>query len=828
MNMKKQIKNFDEYFDMINESLAEDDNATCDRVFLNYSDDKPTKSPDGKLIPAKPIIRFADGGSVTPQEIVDVVQDAISYLKTQYRRTFYFANHTMNIVYLPHSKKYKTMAVNKSMTMYLNAGFVYNSLKMDPLLIAAVIMHEVFHVVYNHIERSENWLSAKGKSVTKSTWNDTNLAADVEVNQTLVKTGIISEDRLVNEIKGIFLSNKHGYHDILTLEMILNNEELMNELRAMHPVPPDPERKEREIIKTSDDWDGGYKDGWNSLGELVKKYGYEKIWDGLINSGLINQTGEIMVTDIKDINSKIGQMKDELEDVVGTMTFLQVKSYEDFINENNAILESAEVGQTYDDGYMSGFTNVVGIINAAINGGGGGGGGKSPKGPKIDTNVKKDDLIKLPPLPPSDDDNDDDDDDDNDDDNPPTNVNKQGGDKHNKKKSKSSDGDGDGEDSSDEELAKAAAKMANHLGKKSDSQDGTGEGNQSEDGEENAEDGEENGQGVGSDKNGEQQDGEDAGHGSFLNDDNDASDQDLADAGYSKEEIEELNKVRQANNQKNSPARLRKVLNDYRNQMNSTFLGKLLDKIEVESSKYKNIWEDILEKFLAKKTRRAGHDEKRGHNDWKKKKSIALGDYGVNRQRLSIDPQDVNIYVDVSGSMNETLLEIIAKSLVILSEKYEYSGINIVTWASKSAGPMQIDTMNEKGKDAIVADIMGAISLGRKTCGSSTEAEAILSGMLNGYEMNLKDPNKDTKDDVHVVITDGYVSGFAGIEKDIEDVLYHTFKRRDVAAKAPRNTIWMLYDTDESMLKEWESEIKKGKLISINSKNVINNSKKHK
>ena len=178
--------------------------------------------------------------------------------------------------------------------------------------------------------------------------------------------------------------------------------------------------------------------------------------------------------------------------------------------------------------------------------------------------------------------------------------------------------------------------------------------------------------------------------------------------------------------------------------------------------------------------------------------------------------------------MNETLLEIIAKSLVILSEKYEYSGINIVTWASKSAGPMQIDTMNEKGKDAIVADIMGAISLGRKTCGSSTEAEAILSGMLNGYEMNLKDPNKDTKDDVHVVITDGYVSGFAGIEKDIEDVLYHTFKRRDVAAKAPQNTIWMLYDTDESMLKEWESEIKKGKLISINSKNVINNSKKHK
>ena len=76
MNMKKQIKNFDEYFDMINESLAEDDNDICDRVFLNYSDDKPTKGPDGKLIPAKPIIRFADGGSTVRSRAVRLRRDA--------------------------------------------------------------------------------------------------------------------------------------------------------------------------------------------------------------------------------------------------------------------------------------------------------------------------------------------------------------------------------------------------------------------------------------------------------------------------------------------------------------------------------------------------------------------------------------------------------------------------------------------------------------------------------------------------------------------------------------------------------------------------------
>ena len=822
--MKNQIKNFDEYFDKINESLADDANHTCDEIFLRHSDDAPTKGPDGKIIPAQPIIRFKNGKSVTPQEIVDVVQDAISYLKDQYRRTFYFANHTMSIIYLPHSNIYRTMAVDKHMNMYINAGFVYNSLKMDPLLVAAVIMHEVFHVVYNHIERSENWLSSKGKPVTQSTWDDTNLAADVEVNQTLVKIKLITEERLVNEIRGIYLSNKNNYNDILTLEMILNNEELMNELREICPTPPEPEG---EDIHTSDDWDGGYKDGWNGIGELVKKYGYKKVWEGLISSGLLNKVGEIMVEDIKTINLKIEQMKYDLGGGK-VMSLLQVKSYEDFINEETHYGGGGNPGETYDDGYMTGFSQVVGIINQAIKGGGGGG----PKGPKIDTNVNRDDLIGLPPLSVDGDNNDDDDDDEG---GLPTNVDVISKNKKNKKKPKSSDENGGGNDSdmSDDELVNAASKMVDDLEKKSnnqdrDSQSRSGDNSNKKDGQSNDKDAGQSDDKDAGDKDSGHSDDKDAGHGSFLNDDNTPSDEDLADAGYSKEDIDELNKVRHANNQRNSPARLRKVLNDYRNQVDNSYILKLLDKIDVESNKYKNIWENILEKFLSKRTRRAGKAERIGNNDWKKKKSIALGSYGINRKRISIDPQDINIYADVSGSMDEELLEIIAKSLVILMEKYEYSGINIFTWATRSAGPIQIDTIDNKGKDAITADIMGAISLGRQTCGGSTEAHAILSGILNGYEENLKDPDKNTKDDVHVIITDGYVSGFAGIEKDIESVLYHTFNKRDVAARVPENTIWMIYDADESLRKEWEHEIKKGKLLFINSDNVKNNSKKHK
>ena len=797
------VKDYDTFVEhLLDEGLLDGSQSACNKAFLNLG-----------------TITFADGSSVTTREIVQVVEDALAYLRSEYRKTFIFGDETLNIVYLAHSKKYKTMAVDSHMNMYLNAGFVFHNLKMDKVLIASVIMHEVFHVVYNHIERSENWLSSKGKPVTQSTWDDTNLAADVEVNQTLVKIKLITEERLVNEIRGIYLSNKNNYNDILTLEMILNNEELMNELREICPTPPEPEG---EDIHTSDDWDGGYKDGWNGIGELVKKYGYKKVWEGLISSGLLNKVGEIMVEDIKTINLKIEQMKYDLGGGK-VMSLLQVKSYEDFINEETHYGGGGNPGETYDDGYMTGFSQVVGIINQAIKGGGGGG-PKGPKGPKIDTNVNRDDLIGLPPLSVDGDNNDDDDDDEG---GLPTNVDVISKNKKNKKKPKSSDENGGGNDSdmSDDELVNAASKMVDDLEKKSNNQDRDSQSRSGDNS--NKKDGQSNDKDAG-DKDSGHSDDKDAGHGSFLNDDNTPSDEDLADAGYSKEDIDELNKVRHANNQRNSPARLRKVLNDYRNQVDNSYILKLLDKIDVESNKYKNIWENILEKFLSKRTRRAGKAERIGNNDWKKKKSIALGSYGINRKRISIDPQDINIYADVSGSMDEELLEIIAKSLVILMEKYEYSGINIFTWATRSAGPIQIDTIDNKGKDAITADIMGAISLGRQTCGGSTEAHAILSGILNGYEENLKDPDKNTKDDVHVIITDGYVSGFAGIEKDIESVLYHTFNKRDVAARVPENTIWMIYDADESLRKEWEHEIKKGKLLFINSDNVKNNSKKHK
>ena len=826
------IKNFDEYYSL-NEGISlwgDRNQRIINNAFRNLG-----------------VITFKNGQTVTPDEIIEAINEAIHYLKMECPSTFYFAEETMKIIYLAHSSKYETMAVDSHMNLYINAGFVYNHLKMDKQLIAAVLMHEVFHIVYDHIARSKNWLSAKGKPINKANWHDTNLAADVEVNQSVVKSNILTADRLVNEIRGIYLKNTNGSSSVsvVPLETILNNEEYMNILRQMDPPPIDPE--DGPTIETSDEWDSGYKELWNKLVPLIKRYGWKDIWQKLQDAKLINGVGEVEDIKVDDIKKTL----DELDFDPSTMNYLLVKSFDEFINEdNNPISTNGDTqGKTYEDGYMTSFTALVNTIKGVIEGNqGGDGGGGGQQGPKIKSKLNDEDLEELE-LPEQPDNGGDGDDEEESEGGLPQNIKqKQKGSKKGKSKPKSnsgsSDDDNEGEEPDNEKDVKSAGKMIDDLRKKMEKQEQGGDDSQDggygPDGvpeDENDGDSNSSGKSMGGSNSGEGRQGgkqpqggsESGGNGidSFTPDDNEFDNSVLKESGYSDEDIEEINKVRKLNARENSPERLRKVLDDYRNQLKTTdYVNKVLGVIEVESKKYKNIWEEILRKFLYSKTRRAGRDINTGSNDWKKKKQISLGSYGIHRQKQAQDPQDVNLYVDVSGSMDEELLEIIAKSLVILAERNAYSGLNVCPWASTNeVGCIKIESLYESTKDKVVADIMGAISLGVEKCGGGTLSSAVLTAFLNCVEQNLKDPRKVAKDDVHIVITDGQISGIDGIENDIENALLKTFNKNSIATKAPKNTFWMIYDASEHLRKEWENEIKKGTLIFIDSQMVKNSNK---
>lgn len=778
------IKDYDEFVEhLLDESLLDGSQSACNRAFLNLG-----------------TITFADGSSVTTREIVQVVEDALAYLRSDFRKTFIFGDETLNIVYLAHSQKYKTMAVDAHMNMYLNAGFVYHILKMDKVLIASVIMHEVFHALFNHIERGKNWMVAKGKPQNEQTWHDTNLAADVEVNRTLTKVGIIDEDRLINEIQGIYL--KSNTRDIVPMEQILDDEELMNKLRSMCPPPVDPEQAVKETIQTTEEWDQGYKDAWTKIADLIKKYGYKKVWQKLQDEGIINSVGEIT-------------SKKVIDDMKG-LEFLQVKSYNEFINEGT----EEKPGQTYEDGYNTAFEKLINTIKQVIEGNEGGGGGGS-QGPQIKSNLNNDDLPQIElPLPPG-------------------GNGGQGGDgvPQNIKNTNpddneyNSDGDNQDIDSQDNSNHQTGPKQAGQggQGKSSDqlSDDDVNkladdiESRESHKGISDAEFGKGESQGDGENEQKETDKKSIGGTGSFQEEG--LSDNELKESGYSDEDIEEINKTREKNKSKNSKERLEEVVEKQKKALSSGhILKRYLDAIEVESAKYKNIWKKILDRFLAKNTRRAGKDKATGSNDWLNKRHIARGEYAIHRKSQAQDPQDINVYVDVSGSVDMELLEIICQSLAVYMDTYQYSGINICPWASENNGVFSVDPSKHKDKKEVVKEILAIVSTGIEQCGGGTESKAMISAMLDGVEKSLDDKRKKIKDDVHIVITDGYFD-YQGIEAKMKASIQRAFGRGDVSDIVPKNTFWMLYDTDESYRKQWENEIEKGTLIFINSEVVKNN-----
>ena len=785
------IKDYDTFVEhLLDESLLDGSQSACNKAFLNLG-----------------TITFADGSSVTTREIVQVVEDALAYLRSEYRKTCIFGDEPLNIVYLAHSKKYKTMAVDSHMNMYLNAGFVFHNLKMDKILIASVILHEVFHALFNHIERGKNWLVAKGKPQNDQTWHDTNLAADVEVNRTLTKIKIIDEDRLINEIHGIYL--KSDTRDIVPMEQILDDEELMNKLRSMCPPPADPEQAVKETIQTTEEWDQGYKDAWTKIADLIKKYGYKKVWQKLQDEGIINSVGKIT-------------SKKVIDDMKG-LEFLQIKSYNEFINEG----VEEKPGQTYEDGYNTAFGKLINSIRQAIEGKDGEEGYPGPQGPRIKSNLKNDDLPQIElPLPPGGDDG-------QGGDGAPENIKNTNPEK-NKNNSNDNENDGDGQDGQDGQESNDHQKGQKQSGKggqgKSSDQLTDGDVNkladdiesrESHKGISDAEFGDKkqkSGSGEGQKETDKKSIG---GTGSFQEEG--LSDDELRESGYSDDDIEEINKTREKNKSKNSKERIEEVIEKQKKALSSGhILKKYLDAIEVESAKYKNVWKKILDKFLAKRTRRAGKDKATGSNDWLNKKRIAMGEYGIHHKKQSQDPQDINVYVDVSGSVDMELLEIICQSLAVYMETYQYSGINICPWASVNNGVFSVDPSKYKDKKQVVKEILAIVSTGIEQCGGGTESKAAISAILDGVEKSLDDKRKKIKDDVHIVITDGYFD-YQGIEAKMKASIKNAFGRGDVSDIVPKNTFWMLYDTDESHRKAWEDEIQKGTLIFINTEVVKKN-----
>lgn len=609
MKLLNNIMSFD-YYKVINEDLSGKSQRKSDEIFISK----------GK-------ITLLSGETIEAKDIVNVVKEAINEIKMEWTSLYNFAK-SATIFYTYNNPSCKTMYVTDTLEIHVSANFVHDNLKMDKELVMAILMHEIFHVVYDHIKRGQNWLSSYGKPLNAQTACDNNLAADIEVNATLVNKGIISYERLHNEARALFLKKKTddlstNYVNVVSMENILEDEEAMNKLRNMvdYPWPEDKKQNNQNDNTNQNGGDNGNQQG--NRGEGGNEGNSSQNSNGNDNSSNENQPN-------KSSNGS-----------------------------KNVDGEKRELSGDRPN-------NIIGEFG--------------------DSNSKKSKDI-------------------------------------------------------------------------------------------------------------------------FRNDNT-----------YTDEEKKELEDIRKETSIRNSKSEIEKRKRDFVKSLSKNdAVRKIIENAALDSKKYEDLWKKILEKFLDNR-HRPGFKNNSNTYDWKNKHRLANKSYGINIPKESeSDPQDINVYVDVSGSMDGELISIICESLIIFCNKFKYTAINIIPWASYSGSIYKIDTVDKKGKDTITKKIIGVLENSWSECGGGTDAKATVDSIVKVCVESLMDVKKKSKDDVHIIITDGMISGLKTIENDIFNEVKESTKNKDIAKKALQNSIWMIYDASDLTKKEIDESIQVGKKIYISS-----------
>ena len=146
------------------------------------------------------------------------------------------------------------------------------------------------------------------------------------------------------------------------------------------------------------------------------------------------------------------------------------------------------------------------------------------------------------------------------------------------------------------------------------------------------------------------------------------------------------------------------------------------------------------------------------------------------------------------------------KTLKVMQNKYEN----------------ELNALCEKYLKVITDEIIQIVSKSTSQCGGGTDVDAAISAMVDNVVLTLNNEEKEAKDDVHVVITDGQFD-YRHVESKIFNAVKDATKNFAAAELAPKHTFWMIYDANENLIDAYKKEIKKGTVIFINSSTVIGN-----
>lgn len=756
------IHNFKNFSGIIEESLLDSGQSYINKAFASG-----------------PPILMSDGNLVDRREILKSVHNALKWISDQFI-TFYQFAEDFTIIYVLDNPKCPTMYVNNNMELVINARFVYENLKNDQRYIRAVLMHEMLHVFLDHINRGINYNTAHGlDSYNKSVQHDNNLAADAEVNKMLSSLGLLKKEEIVGDIGGVFLNTGNVVDgetidsDTLSMETILDNKKLIDYLRSKFPcgeVKQSQNSQDNNVIHTTKEWDQGRIDAWNKCAELIKKYGKRGFIEALQKEGILDGLGDIVNPD---------------KDKIMSMQFINIKSYKDFINES----ANNDEYTTYEDGFNKTLSDIVSKVMKSLDPNKTKSTGGNGNQPPIESGVKKEDLQPI--------DIDMDDDDDNGDgskspeDNyrskSKKNSNKKDKESKNNKNSSGADGsDTDGSSNPDDfdpnDFDPNNSAIMDHI-KDTDSS------NKSKSGK------------------GKLVDEISVGNtGGMMISDQGLMDDILKDSGYSEEQIENIKKITDKNRTINTKEVVEKKRADVVNKLKGGDPMRIAFERAMEAAnEYKDLWSKVLKKFMNKHTEYAGVDIPGENIRWGEKRRLSIGHISPEVLKTSKEPQFINMYPDVSGSMNMKLLKALSEALYTYMVQFKYSGIKVAPWSSLPGSFTNIESIHKKNKSVVINDILACIEHGRETTGGGTDlADACVPQIVTA--------NSENKKNVHIILTDGEVDegDLNGLENYIINKTGNT--------KINKRCIWFIYTDDTNTKKMWKEAIKEGTLVLLNPK----------
>jgi len=180
-------------------------------------------------------IRMPDNKVVEGREFVKVVNSALAFFEAKYPFEYRYISGSP-VVYLLDNSVCNTMAVDDRGVLYINVGFLYNKapygLEMQPGSVCNILYHECMHTFLSHVRRSIAF--NEKNSDQKLSWQDMNIAADLEVNGTMVVDKICTKN-FWEMYKGCYYDDVVG----LPMESIAKYyKHIINHFKKQPPMLP--------------------------------------------------------------------------------------------------------------------------------------------------------------------------------------------------------------------------------------------------------------------------------------------------------------------------------------------------------------------------------------------------------------------------------------------------------------------------------------------------------------------------------------------------------------------------------------------------------------